>query len=210
MREGALSDYPVMEGGLAMFKSNLIKGLLVCSILVLFSFPANGEESEPAFHIPPKVVADFIHSVIQADRTLYTTHIVERMEKNKIVTAQEYWNQTKSLPLPAQMLLLSGLQVKQEGTGLQFRLASLHPIYEKNGPTTDFEKTGLEAVAKDPSQPYTGIIKRGDKSFFKAIYADKAVSPSCVNCHNGHVLSSKNNYQLGDVMGGIVISFPLN
>ncbi len=196
-----------------MFKSNLFMGALFCGVCA-FGFipflPAYGEDSQESFTLPPKVVADFIHSVIQADRTLYATHFVERLEKHKVVTAQEYWKQTKTLPLPAQMLLLSGLQVKQQGTGLQFRLAALRPIYEKNGPTTDFEKTGLEAVAKNPNQPYTGVIQRGDKKFFKAIYADKAVSVACVNCHNGHILSSKDDYQLGDVMGGIVISFPLN
>jgi Protein of unknown function (DUF3365) len=208
-----MSHYPVVEGGLAMFKSDLGKGALVCCMLSLMLIPfspAYGEEPQDAFHISPKVAADFIHSVIQADRTLYTTHIVERLEGHKVVTAQEYWKQQKALPLPAQMLMLSGMQVEQQGTGLQFRLASLNPIYEKNGPTTDFEKTGLEAVAKDPSQPYTGVIQRGDKQFFKAVYADKAVSSACVNCHNGHILSSKHDYQLGDVMGGIVISFPLN
>lgn len=196
-----------------MVKSNLFMGALVSGILLTMLFPlalTHGEEAEDSFSLPPGIVADFIHSVIQADRTLYATHIVERLEKHKVVMAQEHWKQTKSLPLPAQMLLLSGLQVKQYGTGLQFRLAALRPIYEKNGPTTDFEETGLEAVAKDPSQPYTGVIQRGDKKFFKAIYADTAVSVACVNCHNGHILSSKHDYQLGDVMGGIVISFPLN
>lgn len=195
-----------------MIKSNLFMGALFVLVCSFFLSPSltQGEDSHTSYSLSPKIVADFIHSVIQADRTLYATHIVERMEKHKVVPAQEYWKQTKSLPLPAQMLLLSGLQVKQQGTGLQFRLASLRPIYEKNGPTTDFERAGLEAVAKDPSQPYTGVIQRGDKKFFKAVYADMAVSVACVNCHNGHILSSKKDFQLGDVMGGIVISFPLN
>ena len=41
------------------------------------------------------------------------------------------------------------------------------------------------------------------------IYADKAVSKACVNCHNNHILSSNREHKLGDVMGGIIISFPL-
>lgn len=167
------------------------------------------EPSSKAKGVPPSKVADFIHSVIEADRTLYATHVVERMAEHKIVIAAESWRQRKALPLPAQMLLLSGLKVKEMGLGLQYRLASLRPIYEKNGPTTDFERTGLTAVAKDPSQPYTGIIERGDRKFFKAIYPDKAVSIACINCHNGHILSFKRDYKLGDVMGGIIISFPL-
>ncbi len=196
-----------------MTRSYLWNATLVCAILMAFPLrPALGvnEDAQKSYAISPKIVADYIHAVIQADRTLYTTHVVERMEDNKIVTAQEYWKQTKALPLPAQMLLLSGLQVMQQGVDLQFRLASLTPIYEKNGPTTDFEKTGLEAVRKDPSKPYTGIIQRGESKIFKAIYPDKAVSPACLNCHNGHILSSKRDYKLGDVMGGIIISFPLH
>ena len=178
-------------------------------VLLVFPFHAGSGEQTAADGIPPQVVADYIHAIIQADRTLYTTHVVERMEAHQVVTSQEYWKQTKSLPLPAQMLLLSGLNVEQQGLGLQFRLASLNPIYEKNGPTTDFEKAGLAAVLEDPSRPYSRIIQRGTQKFFKAIYADHAVSVSCINCHNGHVLSYKRDYKLGDVMGGIVISFPI-
>ena len=160
--------------------------------------------------IPPKVVSDYLHAVIQADRTLYATHVVSRMQDTGTVIATEGWKKRNALPLPAQMLLLSGLEVEELGFGLQFRLASLWPIYERNGPVTEFETKGLEAIVKDPSKPFTGIIKRGDKEYFKAIYPDKAVSKTCVNCHNTHILSAKRDYQLGAVMGGIIISFPLS
>ena len=64
-------------------------------------------------------------------------------------------------------------------------------------------------VSEDPDEVYTGIIKRGNQRFFKAIYADKAVSKACVICHNDHLLSTKRDRKVGDVMGGIIISFPL-
>lgn len=188
------------------------------SILTVLSFIAYAgisqasEESKERVRVTgvsPEVVADYIHAVIEADRTLYATHVVERMNNAGIVIAAEGWKRRNALPLPAQMLLLSGLHVEERGTGLKFRLASLWPIYERNGPTTEFERTGLQVVAEDPSEPYTGIIKRGDHRYFKAIYADRAVSKACVNCHNGHILSSKRDRKLGDVMGGIIISFPL-
>jgi hypothetical protein len=67
----------------------------------------------------------------------------------------------------------------------------------------------MKVVAEDPDEVYSGIITRGTKRFFKAIYADRATSKACVNCHNGHILSSKHDFKLGDVMGGIIISFPL-
>jgi hypothetical protein len=191
------------------------KGLIWGSVLVLVASVAyvgvTYAEQEPSISgaVAPDVVADYIHAVIEADRTLYTTHVVERMHDNGIVIAAEAWDKQRALPLPAQMLLMAGRTVEGKGSGLRFRLASLWPIYEDNGPADEFERTGLQVVAEDPSEPYTGIITRGDLRYFKAIYADKAVSKACVICHNGHILSSKRNLKLGDVMGGIIISFPL-
>ena len=167
------------------------------------------EETRKEEGFTPRVVADYIHAVIAADRALYTTEVVDRMHDNKIVIAAETWKQRKALPLPAQMIQMAGRIVKMGGSGLRFRLASLWPIYEENGPADVFEEAGLKVVSEDPEEVYTGIIKRGDQRFFKAIYADKAVSKACVNCHNDHLLSSKRDRKVGDVMGGIIISFPL-
>jgi hypothetical protein len=194
-------------------------GILVCSMVVTGNWNiargAGEEESEVRMSpgaepgISPKMVADYIHAVIAADRALYTIHVVDRMQENQIVVAAEAWKQRKALPLPAQMLLMGGRVVEMGGSGLRYRLASLWPIYEENGPSTPFEESGLKAVAENPDEVYSGIIKRGDQRFFKAIYADRAISKACVDCHNGHLLSSKRDYKLGDVMGGIIISFPL-
>jgi len=202
-----------------MFRQMWFLGMLVSSLVVMGSWDiargaAEGESevrmapgAEVSFS--PEVVARYIHAVIAADRALYTSHVVDRMQENRIVIAAEAWKQRKALPLPAQMLLMAGRVVEMSGSGLRYRLASLWPIYEENGPSTVFEEAGLKVVAEDPDEVYSGIIKRGDQRFFKAIFADRAVSKACVECHNGHLLSSKRDFKLGDVMGGIIISFPL-
>ena len=159
--------------------------------------------------IPPEMVAEYIHAVIQADRTIYSTHVVERLQDLKIPVAVEEWKARGTLPLPAQMLQMAGQEIQGLGLGLRIRLASLWPIYEKNGPADQFEQAGLEAVAKNSRTPYTGIIAENDRRIFKAIFADRAVSMSCVACHNNHELSTKRDYKLYDVMGGIIISFPV-
>ena len=112
------------------------------------------------------------------------------------------------MPLPAQMLLMAGEEIKGQGSNLRIRLASLWPINKANGPADDFERVGLERVAKEPKRPYAGIITQDGKRVFKAIYADRAVTQACVACHNGHVVNGKPDLKLYDVMGGIVISFP--
>ena len=47
----------------------------------------------------PEVVANYIHAVIAADRALYTTHVVDRLQEERVVVAAEAWKQRKALPL---------------------------------------------------------------------------------------------------------------
>ncbi len=159
--------------------------------------------------VSPEAVADYLHAVIEADRTLYAALVVERMQHHGKVVASQDWERKDALPLPAQMLQLAGLEVEEKGTGLKYRLASLRPVEEGNGPATDFERTGLQAVSDDPSAVYTSTTRRAEGPYFKAIYADRAVSQACVTCHNEHPLSPRKDYKLHDVMGGIIIQFPL-
>jgi hypothetical protein len=158
--------------------------------------------------IPPEVVAEYVYAIVQADRTLYTTHVVERMEELGVAVATEQWKKQGALPLPVQMLLMAGEEIEGQGINLRIRLASRWPINKANGPADDFERVGLERVAQEPKRPYAGIITQEGKRFFKAIYADRAVTKACVECHNGHVVGGKPDFKLYDVMGGIIISFP--
>lgn len=180
----------------------------LCAIL-LACFAVNVAQAGETESIPPELVAEYIHAVIQADRSIYSTHVVEQLQDRKVAVAAEDWKEKGALPLPAQMLQMAGQEVQGLGLGLRIRLTSLGPIYTKNGPADQFERVGLEAVAKNPRKPYTGIITEGDRRYFKAIFADRAVSITCVMCHNSHPLSVKQDYKLYDVMGGIIISFPV-
>lgn len=186
------------------------RGLLVFGLSVLLAVAFMGDRAHPGVQggIPPEVVAEYVYAIVQADRTLYTTHVVERMQELGVTAATEQWKKQGTLPLPIQMVLMAGEQIEGQGTSLRVRLSSLSPINKANGPADDFERVGLESVAKEPRKPYAGIITQGERRLFKAIYADRAVTKACVECHNGHALSHKRDLKLYDVMGGIVISFP--
>ena len=164
--------------------------------------------AEAQVGIAPEVVAQYVYAIVQADRTLYTTHVVERMEDLGKAVATEQWKAQGGLPLPAQMLLMAAEEIAGQGVNLRIRLASLWPINKANGPVDDFDRVGLERVTKEPKRPYTGIITQEGKRVFKAIYADRAVTQACVECHNRYVVSGKPDLKLYDVMGGIIISFP--
>lgn len=160
--------------------------------------------------IPPETVADYLHSVIEADRTFYTIHVVERLEKGGGTKAAENWRSKKDvLPLPAQFLIESSELASTTGAKIRYRLISLWPINPTNAPDTPSEKRGLEMLREHPERAVTGTVKRGDRSYFQAIYADRAVSQTCVTCHNSHPASQKKDFSMHDVMGGLVIEIPL-
>jgi hypothetical protein len=166
------------------------------------------ERAEKPVTLAPEIVAEYLHAVIEAQRTVYTTNVVDPLQE-KGIHAEEHWKQQKTLPLPAQMILDGGRLVAEKRLGFKYRLASLTPIYVWNAPATDFERKGLEAVAGNPDKPFTGFVRIGRDRFFQAIYADRAVSQACVQCHNSHMNSPKKDFKLNDVMGGIVITIPV-
>ncbi|MCP9449772.1 MAG: DUF3365 domain-containing protein [Nitrospira sp.] len=169
----------------------------------------HAKETLGADGIPPDKVADYIHAILEANRTVYTTSIVNRLQEKGLLSATEHWEQDNTLPLPAQLLQHTGRIVAESGRGIRFRLIGLSPIYQRNAPATQFERQALETLRKRPDQPVTGIVTSGKKRYFQAIYADRAVSPACVSCHNTHPLSPKQDFKLNDVMGAIAITIPL-
>lgn len=191
-----------------------VRNLLLISLGVSVGLGAWGLASltrspDAELKLDPAKVADQIHAVIEANRIVYATHVVDKLQAKGIVTAAEYWKQEDVLPLPAQFLIETGRLVGEKGTGLKYRLVSLWPIYVWNAPSTDFERKGLEAISKNPEQPYTGFVKVGHGRSFQAVYADVAISQSCIDCHNAHPNSPRRDFRLNEVMGGIVITIPL-
>jgi hypothetical protein len=57
-----------------------------------------GFKMAPTTGLPIRVVADYLHAVLQADRTFYTQHVVERMEAMLIVNATESGEKTAPCP----------------------------------------------------------------------------------------------------------------
>jgi Protein of unknown function (DUF3365) len=159
--------------------------------------------------IPPEKAAAYIYAVIKADRTLYTTKIVNRLQAKGVTTVSEHWELENTLMLPAQFIQHSGKLVAESGSGVRFRLIGLWPIYRRNAPASDLERNALESLRKNPDLPVTGIVNSGQKQYFQAIYPDLAISQVCIDCHNGHLLSPKRDFKLNDVMGGIAITIPL-
>jgi hypothetical protein len=159
--------------------------------------------------VPARVVADLLHAVIMAHRNFYTIHIVNPLLQEGIVDVSEDWRAKHALPLPVQLLQETSQMAELAGPDIHYHLISQWPINKTNLPVTEFERRGLEAVQADPTQPYSTTFAAGSGRRFGTVYADLAVTRVCIDCHNTHPKSPRSDFNVGDVLGGLVISFPI-
>ena len=161
--------------------------------------------------IDPQVVADALHAIMEADRTVYSQQVVNRLQdEEQVIAASEHWLDERVLPLPAQMFRMGAELAADMTDTFTYALLSMWPINSSNAPRTPMETEGLNAVAENPSTPFYGTETLGGVDYFTAVYADVAVAQACVTCHNNHVDSPRTDFELNDVMGGIVVRIPLN
>ncbi|MFK7897948.1 MAG: DUF3365 domain-containing protein [Myxococcota bacterium] len=177
-------------------------------ILVACQPPASQETANTG--VEPQLMADALHAVMESDRTIYTKNVINRLTKeHKVIKASEHWKDEATLPLPAQMFRMGAEMVAKKDVGFSYSLLSIWPINKQNTPRTDVEIQGLEFVAANKGSNFYAEEKLGDKNYFTAVYADTAVAPACVSCHNEHKDSPKVDFALGDVMGGVVLRIPI-
>lgn len=182
---------------------------IIVALLILPTLSTCAPDTSARVSLPIETVADYVHAVIEADRTFYTIQVVERLQKRGKMVASEDWRVSHTLPLPAQFLMESNELAALTGTKVRYRLIGLWPINQQNAPATEFERKGLEDVRMNPERRNSGIVTSGGERYFQAVYADRAVTQACIGCHNAHPKSPKRDFKLNEVMGGIVITIPV-
>ncbi len=187
------------------------KTLSIALLVGIISFATGwiaGTQQPSEEGIPARTVADYLHAVIESDRTFYTQHIVERMEAMLIVNASENWGEDNTLPLPVQFLREASRSLHVRGAPFRYRLVSLWPLNSGNAPISDREREALQRVV-DYGEVVEENVMVEQRRYLQAIYPDRAVSRACVSCHNAHPESPKRDFKLNDVMGGLIIQVPL-
>ncbi len=161
--------------------------------------------------IDPQTFTDSLHAVMASDRAVYTKRVVNRLANDEgVIKASEHFEDDKALPLPAQMFRFGSEAVAEKTDKFSYQLLSLWPINKQNAPSTDLEKEGLQYIVDNPGENYYGEEELGGTKYFTAVYADPAVAPACVTCHNDHKDTPKSDFKLGDTMGGVVIRVPMS
>ena len=156
--------------------------------------------------VPHRQVADMLYEVAFANRKVYTRDIVQRLTiEDSVITASEYFHEKQALPLPAQMFRLAAEELLDHTDAYWLALRALTPINPASGPLTPVEEQGLQHVMANPEERFYAEEEIAGRRSLVAVYADVANVEACVACHNGHARSPRNDFKLGDVMGGVVI-----
>ena len=85
--------------------------------ILFFLFSLASSEAQPSLKqktISAHRAADFIHAVIETDRTIYSQYIVERLGETVSLKASENWEKANTLPLPAQLSVNKFVAYKQK------------------------------------------------------------------------------------------------
>lgn len=189
----------------------LLIGLLLAGVATgLQGDVKPGEPSHLLTAISPRKMADTLHAVIASYREVYARELVQGLAMEEgVVAVSADWRRDRCLPVHAQLLRMASQNIQRHGAEFSFVLRSLWPIDPANGPQTRIEQVGLEFIAQHPETNYYSEEMLGGRRYFTAVYPDRAILASCVECHNRHPSSPRRDFTLEDVMGGIVVRVPL-
>jgi len=151
---------------------------------------------------------------ISAFRSLYTSEVVIRAKKYGMKITHDYLNVENSIPLPATLSMALGKELGKTQSDAKTFLYSPYPFpwREKENLIIFSQSFAVDAWAsfnKNPGLPFYRFEKVNGKQSIRYAIAD-IMRPSCINCHNNHLETPKNDWKTGDVRGIIEVILPIS
>lgn len=162
-----------------------------------------------------------VHAKLYAEaiaefRTLYTREVVETVRDQGIAVTHDYEDREGAIPLPATLSILLGKRIGELGSGAQVRLYSAYPF-----PWRDAENERLFQdifvrdawdhwqTNSDSDEPFYRFEEFSGRPSLRYAVPDR-MRPSCVDCHNSHPDTPKNDWRVNDVRGVLEIISPMD
>jgi len=188
-------------------KTALWSGILVVAAIYLFATRpeplVDSRTSERS--VPVEKVFRILAAENATMRTLWTAEIVSAGMKAGL-RFDEKWRDpaVAAGPLPALFLRESATALQKTRVPLGLFLGSDYPIAQSNL----FTGEQAERFKRVRATGTPEFFNATDIGRYTAMFADVAVAPGCVSCHNGHPNSPKTDWKLKDIMGATTWSYP--
>ena len=144
----------------------------------------------------------------KALRGYYAKNVVGKVVNNSDMHATfDHAGDTSSIPLPATMIHELSSQMETSALEQKLNLYSRFPFPHRAPRELDeFAQRALDAVTLSPDEPYVESFLESGHEVVRVAIADRMQSESCVQCHNSHPETPKNDWMLGDVRGVLEVS----
>lgn len=152
--------------------------------------------------------AEHYSGALKAFRTLYTSSVVKKAREYGMDITHDHAGNPGAIPLPATLTSDLGRLMAEGRQEVSIRLYSDYPFpwRKDGGPADGFEERALQQLQIDPDTPY---YEFESGSVLRYATAD-VLRPDCVDCHNTHPDTPKNDWKVGDVRGVLATSTPLH
>lgn len=147
---------------------------------------------------------------VRAMRGYYTKNVVAPAKARGLAITHEHDPAEGSLPLPATMVHEIN-ELMAVGGDQNVRLFSDAPFPWRTdgGLRDDFEREAWQAINTNPDEAFWRVDELDGQPTIRYVSADLMVAQGCVDCHNGHAQTPRDDWQLGDVRGALEVFIPI-
>jgi hypothetical protein len=183
-----------------------VTAMLMVSVYLFATAPAPlSDDAHSGKRLATKAILEIVNQQNSAVRALYTTEIVGAGKKVGIKFDEHYKDKdVHAGPLPAQFLRETARYLETTPVQLGLYLGSDYPINNANR----FEGAPLAMFRQLRADRQPRFFRVEDSGRYAYLFADVAIANACVDCHNQHPQTPKNNWQLQDVMGATTWTYP--
>lgn len=144
-------------------------------------------------------------------RSLYSSEVVQRLAGSEAVVSHDYLKHPYGVPLPATMSIMLGERIGKQLGEAQMNLSSPYPFpwrAQSESSHKEFETKAWQQLNLTPDIAFYEFVSDSHGHYIRYAVAD-VMRASCVNCHNTHPQSPKNDWKIGDVRGVMTLIFPI-
>jgi len=173
-----------------------------------------------AFYVPNITKENAINSAIESAestvkqyktiRGYYTKNIIKKiLPIANISPDYAHKDDPNKIPLPATFIHELGEEFNNKGI-MSLKLYSPFPFPNRSNRTLDeFGKKAWQALTKAPNKSFAIAETMKGVQVVRVALADTMSQQGCVNCHNSHPNTPKNDWQLNDVRGVLEVQVPI-
>ena len=185
--------------------------LIVAVTLAITSFVVINNVQRKAAETQAAKSASAIVNQMIATRSAYTANVVGKLKGDNagVGFATDFASREGFAPLPATLVHKISDLVNADGS-YTIDLISPWPINKDKSPGDDWELLAVDALIRNPDQPFFEIQKVDDRETLRFAATDFAGAQACVTCHNNHPDSPRDDFELGEIMGALVVDMPVD